>query len=88
MSEQEFQSIPWQYGNKVRLTNGKQYTVKKKKKRYILLYSDEYKAYFVADHRIVAERTSDKVEDYWANHPETGAIVSYGHHPRLPYLPS
>ena len=32
MSEQEFQSIPWQYGNKVRLTNGKQYTVKKKKK--------------------------------------------------------
>jgi len=25
MSEQEFQSIPWQYGNKVRLTNGKQY---------------------------------------------------------------
>ena len=31
MSEQEFQSIPWQYGNKVRLTNGKQYTVKKKK---------------------------------------------------------
>lgn len=58
------------------------------KERYILLYSDEYKAYFVADHRIVAERTSDKVEDYWANHPETGAIVSYGHHPRLPYLPS
>jgi len=70
MSEQEFHSIPWQYGNKVRLTNGKQYTVKKKKKRYILLYSDEYKAYFVADHRIVVERTSDKVEDYWANHPE------------------
>lgn len=70
MSEQEFQSIPWQYGSKVRLTNGKQYTVKKKKKRYILLYSDEYKAYFVADHRIVVELTSDTVEDYWANHPE------------------
>lgn len=70
MSEQEFNNIHWQYGNKVRLTNDKQYTVKKKKKRYILLYSDEYNAYFVADHRIIAERTSDIVEDYWANHPD------------------
>lgn len=69
MSEQEFNNIPWQYGNKARLTNGKENTVKKKKKRYILLYSDEYKAYFVADHRITVERTSDKVEDYWSNHP-------------------
>lgn len=70
MSEQEFNHINWQYGNKARLTNGKEYTVKKKKKRYILLYSDEYKAYFVADHRITVERTSDEVEDYWVNHPE------------------
>jgi len=70
MSEQEFNDIPWQYGNKVRLTNGKEYTVKKKKKRYLLLYSDEYNAYFVADHRITVERTSDKVEDFRANHPE------------------
>lgn len=70
MSEQEFNQINWLYGNKARLTNGKEYTVKKKKKRYILLYSDEYKAYFVADHRITVERTSDEVEDYWVNHPE------------------
>lgn len=70
MSEQEFNQINWQYGNKARLTNGKEYTVKKKKKRYILLYSDEYKAYFVADHRITVERTSDEVENYWVNHPE------------------
>ena len=27
MSEQEFDSIPWQYGNKVRLSNGKDYFV-------------------------------------------------------------
>ena len=42
----------------------------RRKRRYILLYSDEYKAYFVADHSIIAERTSDIVEDYWANHPD------------------
>lgn len=70
MLEQEFESIPWQYGNKVRLSNGKEYTVKKKKKRYILLYSNEYHAYFVADYRITVERTSAEVQDYWANHPE------------------
>ena len=72
MSEQEFNNIHWQYGNKARLTNGKEYSVKKKKKRYILLYSDEYKAYFVADHRIITERTSDKVENYRINHPKKG----------------
>ena len=70
MSEQEFDSIPWQYGNKVRLSNGKEYTVKKKKKRYILLYSEEYKAYFVADHRITIERTSDEIEDYRVKHSQ------------------
>jgi len=70
MSEQEFNSIPWQYGNKVRLSNGKEYTVKKKKKRYILLYSEEYKAYFVADYRITVERTSDEIEYYRVKHSQ------------------
>lgn len=38
MSEQEFNNIHWEYGNKVRLTNDKQYTVKKKKKIYTSLF--------------------------------------------------
>ena len=71
MTEKEFNDIDWQYGNKARLSNGKEYTVKKKKKRYILLYSSEYHAYFVADHRITIERTSEAIEDYNAkqSHP-------------------
>ena len=68
MSEQEFNSIPWQYGNKVRLSNGKESTVKKK--RYILLYSEEYKAYFVAEYRITVERTSDEIEYYRVKHSQ------------------
>ena len=68
MSEQEFNSIPWQYGNKVRLSNGKESTVKKK--RYILLYSEEYKAYFVADYRITVERTSDEIKYYRVKHSQ------------------
>ena len=74
MTESEFNNIPWQYGNTARLTNGKEYKVKRKKKRYLLLYSHEYHAYFVADHRITVERTSDLVEDYWANHPEKAVL--------------
>lgn len=68
MTEMEFNHIDWKYGNKARLSNGKEYTVKKKKKRYILLYSSEYHAYFVADHRITLERTSDATTYYKSSH--------------------
>ncbi|MCQ2096216.1 MAG: hypothetical protein MJY59_05705 [Bacteroidaceae bacterium] len=61
MTERDYQNTDWQHGNKVRLTNGKEYFVMRQKKRYLLLLSEEYMAYFVADHRIIDCRTSDYV---------------------------
>ena len=48
MSQEEYNNIDWQRGNIVRLTNGKEYPVKKPKKKYLLLYSAEHESYFVA----------------------------------------
>ena len=60
----DFNKTDWNRGNLVRLSNGEEYFVKgvKGHGRYLLLYSEEYDAYFVADHRIVDCRTSDYVE--------------------------
>lgn len=60
----DFNKTDWNRGNLVRLSNGKEYFVKgvKGHGRYLLLYSEEYDAYFVANHRIVDCRTSDYVE--------------------------
>ena len=64
MTQEEFDGIIWNRGNTVKLTNGKEYYVKGVKKKYLLLYSEEYEAYFVVDHRIIDCRTSDYIEPY------------------------
>lgn len=63
MTQEEYEATNWHRGNVVRLTNGKEYPVKKVKKRYLLLYSYEYCAYFLADYMIIDCRTSDYVDD-------------------------
>lgn len=57
MLEEDFLNIGWKHHDIVKLTNGKEYVVQTQKKRYILLLSVEYEAYFVADHNIVVGRT-------------------------------
>lgn len=64
MTQEEYNSIDWQRGNVVRLTNGKEYPIKKPKKKYLLLYSAEHESYFVANCAIIDCRTSDNVEPY------------------------
>lgn len=64
MTQEEYNNTDWQRGNVVRLTNGKEYPVKKPKKKYLLLYSAEHKSYFVANCAIIDCRTSDNVEPY------------------------
>ena len=64
MTIKEFVDTNWHRGNVVRLKNGKEYLVKGTKGhgRWLLLYSEEYDAKFVADYRIVDCRTSDYEE--------------------------
>lgn len=64
MTHKEFLDTNWHRGNVVKLENGKEYLVKGVKGRgnYLLLYSLEYDARFVADYRIVDCRTSDYEE--------------------------
>ena len=57
MTQEDFLNTDWKHHDIVKLTNGKEYVVQKHKKRYILLLSVEYSAYFVADHNIVVGRT-------------------------------
>ena len=59
MVQEEYLNIDWKHHNIVKLTNGKEYVVQKHKKKYILLISVEYSAYFVADHNIVVGRTDE-----------------------------
>lgn len=60
----EYYNTNWHRGNVVKLNNGKEYEVKgiKSHGRYLLLYSAEFDARFVADYRIVDCRTSDYEE--------------------------
>lgn len=64
MTLKEFVDTNWHRGNIVRLKNGKEYIVKGTKGhgRWLLLYSEEFDAKFVADYRIVDCRTSDYEE--------------------------
>ncbi len=64
MTQEEFYSTNWHRGNMVKLDNGKEYLVKgiKSHGNYLLLYSWEYDACFIADHNIIAYRTSDYEE--------------------------
>ena len=64
MTLKEFVDTNWHRGNVVRLKNGKEYLVKGTKGhgRWLLLYSEEFDAKFVADYRIVDCRTSDYEE--------------------------
>lgn len=64
MTIKEFVDTNWHRGNVVRLKNGKEYLVKgtKGQGRWLLLYSEEYDAKFVADYRIVDCHTSDYEE--------------------------
>lgn len=63
MTQEEFNSIDWHRGNSVKLLNGKEYLVKKVKKKYLLLWTFEYEKYFIADCRIIDCRTSDFIDD-------------------------
>ena len=61
MTVEEFNQINWHRGNIVRLTNGKEYPVKKTRKNWLILYSVEYHQFFIVNHTYVAERVSDNV---------------------------
>jgi len=63
MLQEDFLKTNWKHHDIVKLTNGKEYVVQKQKKRYILLLSIEYEAYFVADHNIVMDRTYASCHD-------------------------
>ena len=64
MTLKEFNEINWHRGNVAKLNNGKEYLVKGTKGhgKYLLLYSDEYDKYFMADYKIVECRISDNEE--------------------------
>ena len=64
MTLKEFNEINWHRGNVAKLNNGKEYLVKGTKGhgKYLLLYSDEYDKYFMADYKIVECRISDYEE--------------------------
>lgn len=64
MTLKEFNEINWHRGNVAKLNNGKEYLVKGTKGhgKYLLLYSDEYDKYFMADYNIVECRISDYEE--------------------------
>lgn len=64
MTQEEYKSIDWNRGNVVRLSNGKEYSVRGTNKRYIILYSEEYQKHFVADYRIIDCRVSDNIEPF------------------------
>ena len=64
MTQEEYYSIDWQYGNVVMLDNGKEYKVIKQKKGYLLLYTEEYDKLFVVDSKIILKRTSDRTEPF------------------------
>ncbi len=59
MTKEEFDGIEWLHGNMVKLSNGKEYPVLKRKKRFLILYSLEYKQFFIADCHIVECRTAE-----------------------------
>lgn len=63
MTQEEYYSTDWHRGNTVKLENGKEYPVKKVKKHCLVLFSEEYEKFFVADYRIVDCRTSDFIDD-------------------------
>lgn len=64
MTQEEYKSIDWNRGNVVRLSNGKEYSVRGTNKRYIILYSEEYQKHFVADYHIIDCRISDNIEPF------------------------
>ena len=57
MLQEDFLTTNWKHHDIVKLSNGKEYVVQKHKKRYLLLLSVEYGAYFVAGHNITIGRT-------------------------------
>lgn len=59
MTKEEFSSIYWQHGNKVRLTNGKEYTVLTVAKRGLVLFSEEFQSSFFMTYHGIVERTSE-----------------------------
>ncbi len=64
MTQEEYKSIDWNRGNVVRLSNGKEYSVRGKNNKYIILYSEEFQKHFVADYRIIDCRISDNIEPF------------------------
>ena len=75
MVQEEYLNIDWKHHNIVKLTNGKENVVQKHKKKYILLISVEYSAYFVADHNIVVGRTYESRHATYEEALETGILT-------------
>ena len=68
-------NIDWKHHNIVKLTNGKEYVVQKHKKKYILLISVEYGAYFITDHNIVVGRTYESRHATYEEALEIGILT-------------
>ena len=75
MVQEEYLNIDWKHHNIVKLTNGKENVVQKHKKKYILLISVEYSAYFIAAHNIVRGRTYESRHATYEEALETGILT-------------
>ena len=75
MLQGDFLNKYWKHHDIVKLTNGKEYVVQKKKKRCILLLSIEYNAFFTADHNIVVGRTYESCHATYEEALETDTIL-------------
>ena len=63
MTLEEYKAIDWHRGNRVRLTNGKEYKVSLvKKNSHLILKSEEYGTHFLVCPNIIVERTSDAID--------------------------
>lgn len=77
MIQDDFLNTNWKHHDIVKLTNGKEYVVQKHKKRYLLLISVEYSAYFVADHNIIVGRTYESRYGTYEEALETDTLTPH-----------
>lgn len=57
MTQEEFNTLDWRHNDVVRLSNGKEYLVKIKQTKRLILWTDEYEKYFMATPHIIECRT-------------------------------
>ena len=62
MTREEFFSIDWHRGNRVRLSNGNEYKVSFVRKGHLILKSEEWDTHFLVAPNIIEERTSDFID--------------------------